>query len=228
MAISGGPDIVEDGLVLHLDAADKNSYAGSGTSIYDLSGNGHVGTLTNGPTFNSVNRGYFTFDGANDYINQPSPSLNLTNFSFSAWINGSGVIFGSGVQETWPRWWQFKESEFRFRPTQVIGNGINYTISIPSPITNQWNMVSYVRNSSTMYAYQNGILVSTYNSFPTNALVTHTNWGQFVGKSKQDYNQYTNELFFTGNISNVSMYNRALSASEILQNYNATKGRFGL
>lgn len=221
-------NIATDGLVLCLDAANPRSYPLSGTSWNDLSGNENHGTLINGPTFSNENGGSIVFDGSNDYINQPSPLLNLTDFSFSAWINGSGIIFGSGVEETWPRYWFFQQSGFTFRPTQVIGNGINYTISIPSPITSQWNMVSYVRSSSTMYAYQNGILVSTYSSFPTNALITYANWGQFIGKVKRDFNQYTSELFFTGNIAQVSIYNKALSANEVRQNFNATRGRYGI
>lgn len=228
MAYRNGPKIITDGLVLCLDAAISKSYPGSGSTWYDLSTSKINGTLNNGPVFNSANRGYFSFDGVNDYVNQPSSSLNLTDFSFSAWIHGSGIIFGSGVEETWPRYWFFQQSGFTFRPTQVIGNGINYTISIPSPITSQWNMVSYVRSSSTMYAYQNGILVSTYSSFPTNALVTYANWGQFIGKVKRDFNQYTSELFFTGNIAQVSLYNKSLSANEVRQNFNATRGRFGV
>jgi hypothetical protein len=79
-----------------------------------------------------------------------------------------------------------------------------------------------------MYAYQNGILVNTYNSFPTNALVTYSNWGQFIGKVKRDYNQYTNEAFFTGNIAQVSIYNKALTAAEVEQNFNALRTRFGI
>ena len=68
MSISGGPDIVENGLVLHLDAADTNSYPGSGTLWTDLSGNGNNGTLTNGPAYSSNNKGYFSFDGTDDYV----------------------------------------------------------------------------------------------------------------------------------------------------------------
>jgi len=227
MAYRNGPKIVTDGLVLCLDAAGTKSYPGSGSTWYDLSGNGNNGTL-NGVGYNSANGGSLSFDGSNDYINQSSPSLNLTNFTFSAFIKGSGLIFGSGAQESWPRYFQFQTNSFLFRPTRVIGNGIYYTITIPSPITNQWNMVSYVRTGSTMYAFQNGTLVNTYNSFPTNNLVTYSNWGQFIGKVKRDHSQWTNESFFTGNIANLSVYNRALTASEISQNYNSLKGRYGL
>ena len=69
MAISRGPKIVTNGLVLALDAADKNSYVGSGTTWKDLSGNSFNGTLTNGPTFSNTNGGAIVFDGTNDYVN---------------------------------------------------------------------------------------------------------------------------------------------------------------
>ena len=67
MAGSSGPDLVQNGLVLALDAADKNSYVGSGTTWRDLSGNSNNGTLINSPTFSGGNGGNFSFDGADDY-----------------------------------------------------------------------------------------------------------------------------------------------------------------
>jgi prepilin-type N-terminal cleavage/methylation domain-containing protein len=225
------PSIVNDGLVLHLDAGNIASYPVSGTIWTDLSGNNNHGTLApapSTPTYSSSNGGTLVFDGMNDYVNQSLPSLNLTNFVFSSWIKGSGVIFGSGVNENWSRYWLFQTNLFLFRPTQVIGDGINYTINIPNPTTNTYNMISYVRNGSTMYAFQNGILVSTYNNFPTNPLVTYSDWGQFIGKVKIDALPFTFEPFFNGAISQIYLYNRALTPEEIQQNFNATKGRFGL
>ena len=84
MGIARGPKIVTSGLVLALDAADKNSYRGSGTSWLDLSGNNNTGTLTNGPTFNGANLGTFVFDGADDYVALPT----------------SGLAFGTGNSQS--------------------------------------------------------------------------------------------------------------------------------
>ena len=74
MALSHSPRIVTDGLVLCLDASDPQSYSGSGNTWSDRSGNGSNGTLTNGPTFDSDNKGSLVFDGVNDYINFGNPS----------------------------------------------------------------------------------------------------------------------------------------------------------
>ena len=90
MAGNNGPKIVRSGLQLHLDAADRKSYPGSGTTWFDLSGNSRHGTLLNGPVFNSGNGGYISFDGVDDYVNIPN-ATNLNNlgsqdFTVSMWV----------------------------------------------------------------------------------------------------------------------------------------------
>jgi hypothetical protein len=92
MGILAGPTIIDDGLVIILDANDKNSYPGVGTSWYDLSGNGNHATLVNSPTFNSL--GYFTFDGTNDYA-----SITFQAASMAAWANEQTIIFGINPME---------------------------------------------------------------------------------------------------------------------------------
>ena len=84
MAIRGGPDIIEDGLVLHLDAADRNSYAGSGSTWYDLSGSGNNGTLTNGPIFSQNNRGCIILDQSDDYIDLSNITIS-DDWTYEAW-----------------------------------------------------------------------------------------------------------------------------------------------
>ena len=94
-----GPNIIKDGLVLTLDASSQRSYPGSGTTWYDLSGNGNNGTLTNGPTFDSGNGGSIVFDGTNDYVNGPTTNSvignNISLISLSAWvkITGTGAAY---------------------------------------------------------------------------------------------------------------------------------------
>ena len=102
MGVSGGPDIIQDGLVFEVDASDRNSYPTTGTTWFDLSGNRNNGTLTNGPTFNSANGGSIVFDGTNDFVNCGTSFTNLTTqLSINLWgkINGSpidGVIVTKG------------------------------------------------------------------------------------------------------------------------------------
>ena len=87
MGFYDGPSIVTNGLVLSLDAADKNSYPGSGTVWTDLSGNNIIGTLTNGPTFNSQNGGSIFTDGTDDWISTPYSGSAADSYTFSAWFN---------------------------------------------------------------------------------------------------------------------------------------------
>ena len=88
MATNGGPNIIEDGLVFAVDATNKKSYPGSGTTWTDLAGN-NIGTLTNSPTFDSGNGGNLVFDGTDDYT-QFNQSISLTEATFIAWIKRSG------------------------------------------------------------------------------------------------------------------------------------------
>ena len=102
MSSKGGPDINENGLVLHLDAANNKSYPGSGTTWTDLSGNDNNGTLTNGPTFNASNMGSIALDGTNDYIYRSSLSnFNSSTYTVLLWakfnsMSTYGILFSLG------------------------------------------------------------------------------------------------------------------------------------
>ena len=103
MAVLNGPGIITSGLISALDAADRNSYPGSGTTWTDISGNNNNGTLTNGPTFSSTNGGAIVLDGADDYINTGTINLQR-NFSLEVIVNmdvTSGFcFFGQGTTTT--------------------------------------------------------------------------------------------------------------------------------
>jgi len=87
MAASLGPKITTNGLVLAIDAADKNSYPGSGTVWTDLSGNRNTGTLNNGPTYNSLVGGNILLDGTDDYVSvENNTILNPSNITVSIWV----------------------------------------------------------------------------------------------------------------------------------------------
>ena len=95
MSGKSGPDIVENGLVLCLDAANKLSYPRTGTSWTDLSGNSYNGTLTNGPTFNAGNLGSIVFDGVDDYVDTVNTGTTFqfsnTTFTLSLWVKTNAV-----------------------------------------------------------------------------------------------------------------------------------------
>jgi len=223
--------IVTDGLVLALNAADKNSYPGSGTTWSDTSGNGNNGTLTNGPTFSSTNGGAIVFDGTNDYVNigvDKSCNRFTADFAVSVWVNRSntGGTWGNIIGD------YYTNSTANALEWQIMISStaqINlYNVSVGSIITvatgfntNTWINVVFSRIGSTITAYANG-----------NTLTTATNtttFGSATGNLNIGIDGNNSAEPFTGNIANVLIYkNKGLSATEILQNYNAQKSRFGL
>lgn len=229
MAIFRGPKTTTNGLVFCVDAADKNSYPGSGTTWSDVSGTDNTGILTNSPTFSSTNMGNFIFDGADDYVITTSQLgiSGVTSRSFECWIyisnNVSKNIMGCGDNGLLNL---FDTIVWYTSPyLQVIGHyygGDNDTIStLPSRNTlniNQWNQIVHLYDGTNASIYTNGVF-SNSKSFTLNT----TNSTLLIGAGK-----YTGFNYFSGNIALCRIYNRALTASEIQQNYNATKSRFGL
>ena len=222
IAYYGG--IVTNGLVLALDAAKKDSYPGSGTLWRDISGNGNNGTLTNGPTFNSGNGGSIVFDGVNDYYNISTPITDIMN-TINIWVNMLAttvcpiLYYGSDTFDSNLWTWGiaifpssthgFNEAPLNY-PTTAL-----YTESIT---TNVWKNFTLVRNDSgNVRLYKNGILVGSKIGLGTTALRNSAD-RLYIAKAGTAYGNFQ--------ISQASIYNRALSASEILQNYNATKGRY--
>ena len=203
--------------VLCLDAGSRISYPGSGTTWTDLSGNSNTGTLTNGPTYSSANGGSIVFDGSNDYVGlTASASLNgLTDFTFSAWayFNTSsitnGFLFVSGDAAF--EFWRY-QGKFRF---YYQGADFNTTDSVP---TGQWVLMMLTRSGSVFKQYINDTLSKT-------TTINATAWpsaGYRIGAyTSGGYN-------LNGLISSVSIYNRALSAAEISQNFNLLRGRYGI
>jgi hypothetical protein len=225
MAISRGPKIVTNGLVLALDAADKNSYRGSGTSWFDLSGNNNTGTLTNGPTFNGGNGGSIVFDGVDDYVNVPynasTISFPTNNATICVWFKTSTVGDGVGVLVT-----QRSSSDSGIQ-TYIISTrlyadggstaGVSSNVIIPNG-TISFGGIVYDKTNSLLKLYVNGVF---------------DNQVSYTGEIQDTYPiRLGNGAFgdgpYPGNIYIASVYNRALTATEILQNYNATKPRFGL
>ena len=207
--------IVTDGLVFCLDAGDKMSYPGAGTTWTDLSKNRNNGTLTNGPTFNSANGGSIVFDGSNDY-NLLSSDINLgTQASINVWLQCSNdaVIAGGTSYSNGGYLLASSSSTFYMSANGSYGN-FNYNIS---NTTNTWKNLSVSRNASSASLYVNGVFYSSIS-------ISSTNGMRFRAIGAYDNGTYP----MNGQIALMQVYNRALSAQEIKQNYKATKGRFGL
>jgi hypothetical protein len=225
MGVFAGVEINESGLVLALDAGNTKSYPGSGTTWTDLSGNGNTGTLTLGPTYNSANGGSIVFDGTNDFIDFTSDSnlLPTAGLTVSVW-------FKTTVGD---RWLVTKTSNTLVNGYALSGNSIvagNFFFAVSgvsvvtpgSAITGAWfNLVGTWTPSTSLLVYQNSIQVAS-NTTSIPASIIDPSFPLEIGRDP------VAGAPWNGNIAQVSIYNRALSAAEIQQNFNALRGRFGI
>jgi hypothetical protein len=225
MATDGGPNTVTNGLVLHLDAGNFKSYPGSGTTWFDKSGNSNNGTLINGPTFNSSNGGSMVFDGVNDYITTPNVIGGFTNYSAEFWFklntNTAGVEKWLGSQYS-SAGGGVGRVIFMIFTSNKIRNFINGTSfdGDTTILTNIWYHVVFTRNTTgSGTIYLNGVLDGS-GTLSTPAV---QNQPYINGGTTSFSNRWVN-----GQIPITRLYNKALSAQEVLQNYNATKSRFNL
>jgi hypothetical protein len=225
MAYNFSPKVITEGLILYLDAANTKSYPGNGTAWTDLSRGGNNGTLTNGPTFNSGNGGNIVFDGINDYVLTSTINHNIGtgNFTYTVWVyptglKGSGATLASfmGNGEYSPTF-GFDLNNY---PNQLGYYWNGWKGFGSNPTLNQWNHVAMTRIDTLITGYLNGV------ACPTTYIdgQSMSNSQNVIGRSGV---QYAPDVF-RGSISNIQIYNRAFSQTEILQNYNATKTRFGL
>jgi hypothetical protein len=220
--------IVKSGLVLHLDAAIPESYSGSGTTWTDLSGNGNNGTLVNGVGYVGTNGGSLSFDGVNDYVNFSSEILTnaVTAISCLMWIypNSDGVVLAILGQSTINTSYHHSAIEIgssgQLRMSMWHGgltNRINSTLSL-----NTWNNVGFTYAGTTFIGYLNGSSVGTTTftwSKPSNI---------YFGIMSTESTNMGTSAYGDGNVSNIQVYNRALSASEIQQNFDALRNRYGI
>jgi hypothetical protein len=231
----GNRSIVTSGLTLCLDAGNLKSYPTSGTTWTDLSKNGNNGTLVGGPTFSSLNGGCIVFNGSNQYIDNTG---TVSTFSFiqntgvytiSAWVKPSvlnkemyicGNDSGTAAQKGF--YLGTTSTDIFIVITRGLG-GTVATLVVNSCFLNttDWVNVVVVGNGITNQFYRNGVIFGASSN--TSTLSTgDSSFSLGIGFIKNA----TTTWLWNGNISNTLIYNRALSASEVLQNYNATKWRF--
>ena len=223
MGIARGPKIVTSGLLLALDAADKLSYPGSGTTWRNLASNNFNCTLTNGPTFSGANMGSIVYDGVDDNATCNLVTSDANNVTLEVWFkattlpgdrgliyNGNGGSSGYGLQ--------FGACGATSTTLYVFFGGVSCNVmSYAGMTTNTWYQAVYTRTTTPSISnilYINGISRSTNNSSNPNAAPAGST---LIGHSA-----------FNGNIAIARIYNRALSVTEVLQNFNVTKNRFGL
>ena len=206
-----------DGLLLNLDAGSLLSYAGSGNSWFDISGNNNVGLLVNGPTYSGSGvTGALVFDGTNDYVTLGKDILS-TVYTISAWFmlgdqasNRMQIIFDSSYSGI-----LMNKNGGEFYYKNVSSYLLNFSYSFNF---NTWYNITAVNASNKKSIYVNGSLVASIfdnSSYePVNNFVIGSNSG--------------NVEFLLGKVAGVIAYNRALTASEIYQNYDAMRTRYGL
>ena len=202
MAFNYSPKIVTDGLVLYLDAANLNSYVSGSTAWRDISRGGNNGTLINGPTFNSANGGSIVFDGVDDYLLTQTITSYKTLCFWINWVDTAAA-------------WEYLVDA---RP------GMNSGWFVPSTTSqgSDWNSTFYVNGVAKTGCNVTNVPPNTWLYLCLEGInSSYTSTINFMSR-------YTNAEFASGNISCIQIYNRALSATEVRQNYNATKTRFGL
>jgi hypothetical protein len=231
MGFYRGPNIVTNGLVLALDAGNIKSYQSGSLTWYDKSGNGFNGTLTNGPTFNSGSGGSIVFDGVDDYISCSS----LSNYNFGTALTveiihkNTGGDYRGVISNVYVSLTGF---DLRYGRENYLGgtnNGTrlgcfirtsvsNYSVNINAEL-NIWGHYVFTYNNSILQSYKNGLPFT--NTPATGSLGSIAN-GVTIGRNS------AGTEYLSGSLPIAKIYNRALSAAEVLQNYNATKGRFNL
>jgi hypothetical protein len=233
MALIHSPRIVTTGLVLAIDAANVRSYPGSGTTCFDLSGNGNTGTLTNGPTFNSSNLGSLSFDGVDDYVSIPNSSMlnpNTGSFSIVCWVNSDPSNGGDG----WDLWVGKRVTGSN---GYYVGannpSGARFIVANDASSRTDTGFIGYTFNTWAMFTSilnrENNTQTIIRNDFAESSTVTPSG-GNYnnSGVLSIGADIGVNSFFVNGRIGPVLIYNRALTSAQVTQNYNATKGRYGL
>lgn len=222
--------VVQSGLVLNLDAGVSSSYPGSGTTWTDLSGNNNNGTLTNGPTFSSGNGGSIVFDNTDDGIALGNTSTFISASQSTITLN------------TWLRtnvYFAYRKILYAGQKNASSIGGLYFSIG-PSPYNLYLGVITSAGDQSAVYnqnisttVYSN--ICGTYDGsniklYLNGSLVaTQPQTGNIINTGIMRISGYDNNVeCWNGNISGFQIYNRALSSTEISQNFNALRGRFGI
>jgi hypothetical protein len=223
MGLAHSPSIVTSNLFLALDAANRKSYPGSGTTWSDLSGNGNNGTIINAPTHDGKS---FTFTNASQQlvsIPYRSQWRLIGNNSISFWTNAinTGAQAVIGYQKGG---WE----GYYLLPSQVVysgQSGSNDTTASFSKSAGEWAMLTWVvdRTAGQYRLYKNATLATTSSITHPDLSGTFSSGILSIGNSAG-----SSERYFTGSISIVNFYTKALNAEEVAQNFNAVRGRYGI
>lgn len=227
MSVYAGPEIPSSSsLIIALDAVNNKSYPGSGTSWTDLTVTNTASTLTNGPTFSN---NAIVFDGTNDYVVTPSNSLFYTtnSITFNMWFNAANTTQNNACALSFQKsgWigYLFIQNTTAMQAIYSGQNGSNDFGGAFTIAANTWYMITFVINRTTgfYYVYQN--TVQRGSSAITHPAISSGSTVLSLGNRSSALDQY-----WAGSISIFQIYNKALSVSEIQQQFNAHRGRFGI
>jgi len=229
MSLGHSPSIATSGLILCLDAGNTRSYPGSGTTWTDISRNGYNGTLINSPSYSSLNGGVLSFNGSNTNVNLGNASIFMPTgaITVSMWVNSTVVnsykkmfvTVSSGSQTIDGIYMSFGPNPYYSYTGIGTASGGNVTAGYGSPLSaNTWYNICGTYNGAIISHYVNGILSGTASQ---SGAIKNAGIGRISG---YDNNNET----WSGYINNFCMWNRQLSAAEVVQNYNAIRGRYGL
>jgi len=233
MSLHHNPKIVADNLILYFDAKNPKSYVGSGTSVNDLAKSGEIWTMTPEITMGTKGFNFLLNTNAKSIVTTSSYSLGTSgDLTYSWWVKLSSggstypsLFFDRGQGVTAFVWVYVNGDSLDIQASNSVTYSANSSSGFFTGLWDTWLNIaivySYSANSSVIF-YKNGVAVTTQTAqgirlFPNQ--VTTKNVGCYGGSAGHNW---------TGEIATMGLYNRALTATEIKQNYNALKGRFGL
>ena len=225
--IGYNPSIVTSGLVLCMDSGNPRSYPGSGTVWNDATTSGFNYTLINSPTYTSGTSGFFTFDGVNEYATASNnTALDTQTPSVEVWVKTNattqnGFWFEKGTVNT--QYSLFQEGAvIQWRQFFSSGQGLTNLSTTTSTYmnTSNWYQVVGTFTSGSRILYINGVQVNSDSQAGTIATNTGGQWIGVYGGAVG--------YFYNGSLSICRVYNRVLTAAEVLQNFNASRGRYGI
>jgi hypothetical protein len=237
MSVIAGPNIITNGLILTYDAGSIRSYIGTGTSWLDLTPYEYNGTLVNGPTFSTDNNGYFTFDYTNDHVT----TISMENYVYSDGItvgvwhyNGGGTgsyrgVVTNGTTDDRVGGFDLRYGRENYFGGTNNGTSLNWAIrnnsNTAASVTinanvNEWHYYVGTYDNTTVRGYKDGSLFAS-SALSGGGVLKSKSASTTIGLSPG-----TSE-YLDGRLAYVQIYNRSLSESEILNNFNVMKKRFG-
>lgn len=256
MGLKHLPPIVTDGLVFCVDAGNPKSYPGSGTTWFDIGGSGvNNGTLTAGPTYSSSNGGEIVFDGTDDYIRTSLQYANNSDYTMSCWLKTANTqnqrcgvmgfrsslfdntswsqtqLYITGDNDAGTAGNRLSFSSFNYNSTtQVYSSFRNINITSSIVTTTTWKNIVITSDSTSDILYIDGSSIGQNNSSPK---PTRTTVAPFIIGGAGNWSPGSplgmlSAYYFNGRIALVSFYNRSLTSTEVLYNFNFSRSRFGV